>query len=399
MSKARLVLIAVTLENRSVREVAQTYGVSRSWIYELLARYRTEGETAFTPRAKTPHTTPSATPPETIALITKLRSDLTTAGLDAGPDTIAWHLRHHHNITVSRATIYRTLKRGELIKPEPTKKPKSAYIRFQAAQPNETWQADFTHHRLANGTDIEILTWLDDHSRYALSVTAHKPVTGSIVAETFRAAIKQHGIPGSTLTDNGLVFTTRYAGKKSGRNAFETELTKHHIQQKNSRPNHPTTCGKVERFQQTMKNWLRAQPTATTIHQLQQQLDTFTHTYNTQRPHRSLPHQTTPLVAYTTRPKTTPTNTPKDTTRIRHDRVGTTGKITLRHNGHLYKIGIGRPHTGTPIITLIHNLNIRIIHAHTGELLRTLTLDTTRTYQPTGKPKGGPKRPYGPQNK
>ena len=120
----------------------------------------------------------------TVATIVELRRTLTAAGLDAGADTIAWYLEHHHHhhITVSRATIYRTLRNANTITPAP--KPKTSYIRFQAEQPNETWQADFTHHRLANGTDIEFLTWLDDHSRYALSVTTHRPVTGPAVVAT-----------------------------------------------------------------------------------------------------------------------------------------------------------------------------------------------------------------------
>jgi transposase InsO family protein len=187
--------------------------------------------------------------------ILDLRSRLASQGLDAGADTIGWHLQNHHNISVSRATIYRILRRANTITPAPAKKPRSSYIRFQAEQPNQTWQADFTHHRLADGTDIEILTWLDDHSRYALSITAHQPVTGPAVVTTFQTATTRHGIPFSTLTDNGMVFTTRFAhGGRTSRNALETELARLHVRQKNSKPNHPTTCGKVERFQQTMKN-------------------------------------------------------------------------------------------------------------------------------------------------
>ena len=164
-------------------------------------------------------------------------------------------------VTVSRATVYRIIRRHDLVVAEPKKKPKSSYIRFAAEQPNETWQADFTHHRLADGNDIEILTWLDDHSRYALSVTAHRPVTGPAVVATFRNAIAEHGIPYSTLTDNGLVFTTRFSnGGRTSRNGLENELVKLRVRQKNSRPNHPTTCGKVERFQQTMKT-LATHPT------------------------------------------------------------------------------------------------------------------------------------------
>ena len=245
MSKARLVITAVVLEGRAPSEVARTYGVARSWIYTLVARYRAEGDTAFEPRSRRPHTRPDTTPADLVKLILGLRNQLTRRGLDAGADTIAWHLQHHHHIRVSRATIYRTLRRADLVVPEPSKKPKSSYIRFQAEQPNETWQADFTHHRLADGTDIEILTWLDDHSRYALSVTAHRPVTGPAVVTTFRAAIAAHGTPFSTLTDNGLVFTTRLAqGGRTSRNGLENELVKHRVRQKNSRPITPPPAAK-----------------------------------------------------------------------------------------------------------------------------------------------------------
>lgn len=315
MSKTRLVLTAVIIEGRSQAAVAREYGVSKGWVSKLVTRYRAEGDTAFAPRSRRPRTRPDATPAATIDLIVELRRQLTAQGFDAGADTISWHLEHHHRITLSRATIYRILRRNNLVKAAPNKKPKASYIRFQADQPNETWQADVTHHRLADGTDAEILTWLDDHSRYALSVTAHQPVTGPIVVTTFRNTITNHGIPASTLTDNGLIFTTRFAnGGRTSRNGLEKELARLRVRQKNSRPNHPTTCGKVERFQQTMKKWLRAQPPATTLNELQHQLDTFTDLYNHHRPHRSLPHHTTPAVAYTTRPKATPDNNRSPTT-------------------------------------------------------------------------------------
>jgi transposase InsO family protein len=398
VSKARLVITAVVVEKRPVGEVAAAYGVSRSWIYELVARYRAEGDNAFEPRSRRAHTRPDATNATTVELIIELRNQLTVQGLDAGADTIVWHLEHHHQIIISRATVYRIVRRAGLVTAEPHKKPRSSYIRFAAEQPNETWQADFTHHRLADNTDIEILTWLDDHSRYALSVTTHQPVTGPGVVTTFQAAVQQHGIPFSTLTDNGLVFTTRFAhGGRTSRNALENELVRLGVQQKNSRPNHPTTCGKVERFQLTMKKWLRTQPTATTIVELQHQLDTFVEIYNHQRPHRSLPHRATPAITYTTRPKATPHHhQPNPQFRVRHDRVND-GKVSLRINGQLHHIGIGRTHNGTPIIMLIHDYDIRIIHATTAEIIRTLTINPTRRYHGTGAPIGGPRHPYGPR--
>jgi transposase InsO family protein len=398
VSKARLIITAVVLEGRSQAQVARDYNVSEGWVSKLVARYRVEGETAFQARSRRPRTHPGATSADVVQVVLRLRRQLAASGLDAGADTIAWHLEHHHHITLSRATIYRIIRRHDLIVAEPKKKPKSSYIRFAAEQPNETWQADFTHHRLADGTDIEILTWLDDHSRYALSVTAHRPVTGPVVVATFRAAINQHGTPLSTLTDNGLVFTTRFAhGGRTSRNALETELVKLRVRQKNSRPNHPTTCGKVERFQQTMKRWLRTQPTAATINQLQTQLDTFADIYNHHRPHRSLPHRATPAVAYHTRPKAGPSEHDLDTEfRVRHDRINN-GRVTLRINSQLHHIGLGRPLDGTPVILLIDHLDVRVIHATTGEIIRTLTIDPERRYHGTGKPIGGPRRPYGPR--
>jgi transposase InsO family protein len=175
VSKARLVITAVVVEGRRPAEVATTYGVARSWVYELVARYRSEGDAAFEPRSRRPKTSPKAIGPPTIELILELRGELTRQGLDAGSDTIRWHLEHHHHLYVSRPTIHRILTRNGRITPEPKKRPRSSYIRFEAELPNECWQSDFTHYPLADGTDTEILSWLDDHSRYALRLTRTSP--------------------------------------------------------------------------------------------------------------------------------------------------------------------------------------------------------------------------------
>jgi transposase InsO family protein len=395
MSKARLVITAVVVEGRSQGEVARAYGVSQGWVSRLVARYRAEGQAAFEPRSRRPKSSPRAVPAATVALIIELRKELAGQGLDAGPQTIAWHLEHRHHLQVSPATISRYLRRAGLVVPQPTKRPKSSYIRFAAELPNECWQADFTHYPLADGTGTEILTWLDDHSRYALSVTAWHRVTGPVVLATFRAAVAAYGPPASTLTDNGMVFTTRLSGGHGGRNGLETELRRLGIRQKNGRPNHPQTQGKVERFQQTLKNWLAAQPAQpATLAQLQALLATFTGLYNHHRPHRSLPHQAAPATTYQARPKATPGDRSTDThDRVRTDRIDTDGKVTLRHHGRLHHIGIGRTHARTPVLLLICDLHIRVINAATGELLRELTLDPSRDYQPTGKPRRPTKSP------
>jgi transposase InsO family protein len=389
MARARLVITAVVVEGRGVREVARDYGVSPGWVSRLVSRYRDEGEAAFEPRSRRPHRSPRATPTETVELIIDLRCRLIEAGDDAGPETIRWHLEHRHGVSLSAATIGRYLHRAGLVTPQPHKRPRSSYVRFAAELPNETWQADFTHYRLAGGADVEILCWLDDHARYALRLTAHRRVTGPIVLNEFRAAITTHGVPASTLTDNGMVFTTRLSGGKGGRNGFEAELVRLGVQQKNSRPNHPTTCGKVERFHQTLKRWLTAlvdQPS--TITELQSLLEVFAEHYNHQRPHRSLPDRCTPADAYHRRPKATAGHRDEPHDRVRHDVVDKTGKITLRVNGGMHHIGLGAEHRGTRVIVLVHDLDVRVAHATTGELIRKLTIDPTKDYQPLGRPPG-----------
>jgi transposase InsO family protein len=230
MSLARLVVTGVRLEGRAVAEVARDYDVSRQWVHTLLARYDIDGEAGLQPRSRRPHGNSRGTPRPVEDRIVELRKQLVDAGLDAGAHTIAWHLQREGTPVPAVSTIWRILVRRGFVVPQPHKRPKSSYIRFQADQPNECWQADFTHYRLTRpdgrpGPDSEILTWLDDCSRYALSVTAHHRVTGTIVVATFRQTIAEHGIPASTLTDNGMVFTTRLSQGKKGagtRNGLET---------------------------------------------------------------------------------------------------------------------------------------------------------------------------------
>jgi transposase InsO family protein len=392
-SKARLVITAVVEEKRPVSEVARDYGVARSWVYALVARYRQEGDAAFEPRSRRPLSSPSAISGEAADLIVRLRQDLAGQGLDAGPHTVAWHLERAHGIRVSPATVHRYLARAGLVAPQPRKRPRSSWIRFAAEQPNECWQSDFTHWRLAGGRDAEILAWLDDHSRYALSLTAHETVTGESVLDAFRAACAAHGVPVSTLTDNGLVFTARLSGR--GRNALETELARLGVTQKNGKPNHPQTQGKVERFHQTLKRWLAGQPPAESLPELQGQLDAFTAAYNHHRPHRSLNRQT-PAAAYAARPKAAPAPA-GDRPAVRAATVSESGTVLYRHGGRRHHIAIGRQRAGTPVAVTARGLAIQITSTATGEVLRTLTLDPNRDYQPTGIPPGRKKTNPGAQ--
>ncbi len=378
---ARYVVDAVVLEGRSAREVAKAHGISKSWIYELIARYRDGGYKALEPRSKRPRSCRHGTPQETINAIVALRTQLHAEGHDAGPATIAYHLTQKIENVPSRATIWRILRREGLILLEPQKRPRSSLTRFEADLPNETWQTDVTHWHLKDGEHVEILNIIDDHSRLFLASEAYPTVKAQDVVDTFHKAAELHGLPASLLSDNGAVFT---ATPRKGKVLLQTELERYGITSKNSRPYHPQTCGKIERLHQTLKRYLARQPPANTLTDLQTQLDTFVHYYNNIRPHRAL-HGRTPLQAYNARIKARPATTgalPTTHFRVRQDKVDQGGRVTLRHNSRLHHIGIGRAHTGRAIKLLIADLDIRIIDPENGQLIRHLTLNPNRDYQP-----------------
>jgi transposase InsO family protein len=302
MSRARVAVLQVVSNQAAVTKAASEYGYSRRHLQRLLARYRDGGLDALEPRSRRPKTTPIATPQDVRERVIELRSGLTADGLDARPVTIAWHLEQEGLKPPAAATISRILHQAGLITPRPASVPVSSYTRFEMAQPNEMWQSDFIHWRLADGTDVEILVWLDDHSRYLLSCTAHEPVTGDDVVTAFLGLVEEYGPPASTLTDNGSVYTSRFTG---GRNAFEYVLPLLGVRQKNGSPGHPQTQGKTERFHQTLQRWLAARPPARTTRELQSQLDEFRRHYNELRPHRAL-HRRTPGDAYRATPKAIP---------------------------------------------------------------------------------------------
>lgn len=384
MGMPQLVVTAVLVEARSKSEVARDYGVSRRWVITLVQRYLAEGEAGLQPRSRRPLHTPVRTGKDIEDEVIALRKELQRDGHEAGAATIAYHLQRRHGTSPAVSTIWRILAARGFVTPQPHKRPKSSYVRFAAEQPNERWQTDITHWALANGTDTEILNIIDDHSRLCVSSHALPVFKASDVNASFNKAVAAYGNPASLLSDNGAVFTGRYRG--TGRVALEVTLHTRGISFRHSRPYHPQTCGKVERFHQTLKKWLAHQPKAHTLPELQAQLDTFRSYYNTVRPHRAL-HRQTPEQAYRARPKAVPTGTPlhAGAYRIRHDRIDNNGKLTLRHNSRLHHIGMGRRHAGTHVLILVHDLHIRVVTTD-GKLLREFQLDPTKNYQPQQKP-------------
>jgi hypothetical protein len=243
------------------------------------------------------------------------------------------------------------------------------------------WQADITAWTLADGEVTEILNLIDDHSRLHLGSYAYARVKAADVVASFHRAAELHGLPESFLSDNGAVFV---GGYRRGKVALEYELESLGVHFKNSRPYHPQTCGKVERLHQTLKRYLAKQAPARTLSELQEQLDAFAHYYNAIRPHRALGGRT-PLQAYSARVKARPAGAPAKTYfRVRSDRVDDTGKVSLRFDSRLYKIGLGRAYKGRAVKLLIADQDIRVIDSN-GELIRELTLDPTRIYQPLAR--------------
>ncbi len=376
MEIGRYLVEAHLREGRSVGELAREHGIHRSWLYRLLARYRAQGEAGLAPRSRRAHTQPLAVPSEVVERIVALRAELTAEGLDAGALTIRWHLTERAGSAPSVSSIWRILRRRGLVVPQPRKRPRSATIRFAADLPNECWQSDMTHWTLAGGQDCEIVNFIDDHSRFCLASVALAVTTAVDVGRIFQATRERYGAPAAMLTDNGCIYTATHRG---GKVVLQTELERLGIRHKHARPYHPQTCGKVERFHQTMKRYLAVQPPASSLALLQAQLDAFAARYNDRRPHRAL-GRATPRQVYERKVKATPAAQVESHFRVRYDTVDAFGKVSLRYASKLLHIGMGARFRGRKVVLLVVDRDVRVLDPE-GRLLRQLTLDPSHDYQ------------------
>jgi transposase InsO family protein len=377
MSKHQVAVLKVVSAQLSVTAAAAQCGISRGHLHRLLRRYRDGGLEALEPRSRRPHVSPHRTSAAIRERIVELRMDLVAHGLDAGPATIGWHLEREGLPVPSTSTIRRVLHAAGLVVPEPHKRPRSSWIRFEAAAPNEVWQSDFTHWRLADGSEVEICSWLDDHSRYLLACTAFRRVSGDDVVATFTAAGDAHGWPAATLTDNGAVYTSRFTG---GRNGFEYLLAWLGIRQKNGSPGHPQTQGKIERFHQTLKRWLGQRPAASGLAGLGAQLDAFRLAYNEQRPHRAV-GRATPGEAYRATPKARPSSSvDRGHFRLRYDVTDGKGAMTLRRGGRLYHLKVGAAHARRRVLAILDEREVTVVDLGTGEILSTHLIEPAKGY-------------------
>ena len=349
MSLARVVITAVTVEGRSKSSVARDYGVTRFWVQTLVKRFEAEGEAAYEPHSRRPHTNPRAVSLDVEDQIVRLRKTLTKNGLDAGAETIAAHLADAGVSPVpATSTIWRILRRRGFVVAQPQKRPRSSWKTVLRRPAQRTLAG--RHHPLAprrrhRGRDRQ-------HPRRPLPGLHRLDRPAGLHRHPGVAGVPHRdgrwGMPAEVLTDNGAVFTGKQRGQ--GRVTLEVQCGLRGIRISHSRPYHPQTCGKVERFHQTLKKWLAAQPRAATLAGLQRQLNRFRTYYNTIRPHRAL-RRRTPAQAYAARPKAIPTGP----VIAAHHRVRTDKIDTLRL-GHPAPRQPAAPHRprrpprGTPVL-------------------------------------------------
>ena len=324
----------------------------------------------------------NATPGEIEDAIVRARKELADGGEFNGPFSIADRLAAQGITPVpSRATIARILARRGLVRPQPRKRPRSSYRRFQAGRPNEMWQSDWTEWQLADGVTgrrpVAIAATLDDHSRLLVGISAGSgDGTSELVWAVMATAIGAYGVPMSSLTDNGLCYTTaRRADHKPA--AFQANLAALGCQSIASSPYHPQTCGKIERFWQTLKKWLRARPAAKTLDELNELLAQFRDFYNHQRPHRAL-RGATPAEVFIATEKACPADRPlpKPVFVGRHTVGNTSGNVHVAP----YRIGVGLRWAGHHCDVIRQGNHVAIFSGTT--LIRELIADPTRYHQP-----------------
>lgn len=372
------------LEGVNVARLCRELGTTTKTFYKWRRRYKARGLAGLTPQSRRPKHSPTRTPIAVEGRVVELRKQLDDVGLDAGAATICWHLeRAGEGPVPSEATVWRILCRRGFVSPEPKKRPRASWRRFEAAAPNELWQIDGTDWALVDDTPVKIINVIDDHSRYLPASHAASGETSEAAWAAFSNGVREIGLPSGCLSDNGLAFSGRLRGFEV---EFEINLREAGVRAITSAPYHPQTCGKVERFQQTLKKWLRNQPAVATIADLQTQLDCFRDYYNHQRPHRGI-GRVTPAERLHAAPRLRPAGQASDTLQ-RHvtATVNAQGIVQLRR----WSIGLGVDYIGQPAEVYVNGIHANVFI--NGALIRHLEIDSDRIYQPSGRKRGGPRR-------
>lgn len=392
MKAVSVVIAFAEGEAMNVSRVCRECGISRETFYKYVARYRVEGMAAFESRSTRPVTSPNKTPVEVEDAIVALRKQLADAGHDNGAATIWWHLNRDprfSGVVPTSGTVHRVLVRRGFVTPEPHKRPKNSWCRFEASAPNEMWQIDHTDWTIATGI-AKVFNIVDDHSRVACRSRAVAEATSVEAWATFCQAAERWGFPAGALSDNGLCFSGKCRGFEV---LFETHLRDSGIRPITGRIYHPQTTGKVERFQQTLKKHLRHLDRelgiAADLDELQQRLDAFCDYYNSQRPHQGI-GRVTPLSRWQAGSPAQPGDPiPHPTPRPETHTLVVDGRGNV--NMHRHSINVGMVWSGCSVTVILDQHHATILAGN--ELVRHLRLDPTRYYQPSGRRRGGPRQP------
>jgi transposase InsO family protein len=394
MKAMAAVMAFVAGEAMNVQRVCEEAGISRQTFYKYVARCRAERLAGFEPRSRRPHTCPQAVSGDVEDAVVWWRKHLVDAGLDHGATTIQWHLGRDDGFTAavpSVATVHRILVRRGFVLPAPEKRPKASWRRFEAPAPNEWWQIDSMDWVIAAAPGpVKIFNIVDDHSRVACASRAVTEATSEQAWTTFCTAAETWGLPAGVLSDNGLCFSGKLRGFEV---LFEARLRDAGVHPITGRPYHPQTTGKVERFQQTLKRWLRRQDRrhglARDLAGLQARLDIFCRYYNEQRPHQGIA-RVTPLSRWLANSPSSagePLPHPAPRTIPHPGKVTATGIVRINE----LAIGVGVRWAGCDVTVILDGRYATIFH--NGQLVRHLHIDHTRSYQPSGRRRGGPRQP------
>jgi transposase InsO family protein len=278
-------VMAVLSDGRTVTEVARDWEVSRQTIHAWLARYERKGMDGMGNRSHRPTTCPHQMPALTEVQVLELRRHKPFWG----PRRLVIELaKKGVNPVPSASAIYRSLLRAGLIQPMPRRWRKEDWKRWERGAPMELWQLDVLGgFRLGDGTTAKALTGLDDHSRFCVAARLMHRERTSKVCEGFSMALRKYGVPDQVLTDNGKVFTGRFA-QPPVEVRFDQICRENGIDHILTQPRSPTTTGKIERFHKTLRLELNTGQVFKNLMTAQEAVNEWVDYYNTQRPHRSL---------------------------------------------------------------------------------------------------------------
>jgi transposase InsO family protein len=283
----RLKAVQEVLDGATVTDVAQRNGVTRQTVHAWLRRYANHGVSGLVDKSSKPESCPHQMTPVVEARIVEMRRAHPTWG----PRSIRTHLAREGTTPLpGRSSIYRALVRHRLLDPTPRKRSRSDYKRWERSKSMELWQMDIVgRFYLSDGTEVKVVTGVDDHSRYCVCARIVARATARPVCDALAFALKQHGAPNEILTDNGKVFTARF-GQGPGPVLFDRICHNNGIKHRLTAPYSPTTTGKVERFHRTYRDEFLVDHDRkyATIEEAQEALDTWVVKYNTERPHQSL---------------------------------------------------------------------------------------------------------------